>query len=305
MNGSKCQFGLTELAYHGHHLSSDDLQVSDKKVKAVTSAKPPSNAQEVRRFLGFAQYCAKFIPGFAPICEPMRELTHGDVDFQWGNHQQKAFDRIKHLLTSAHVLAYFKQNAKTRLITDASPVGLGAILAQEQEDGVYKPMYYLSRSLTPIERRYAQFEKEALGIIWAVEHFHLYLLGLHFEIITDHKPLVHAYKPMGRPPARVERYALRLQPYSFDIWHIVGKSNVADYLSRLPLDCGEDISYRITEEYVLLTVIAAVPLAMTPCDIERESEEDEELAEVRTARRTDKWSNVSVKFKHVKDELSC
>ena len=79
---------------------------------------------------------------------------------------------------------------------------------------------------------------------------------------------------------------------------------MTDYLSRLPLDCGEDISYRITEEYVRSTVIAAVPPAMTPCDIERESEEDEELAKVRTALRTDKWSNVSVKFKHVKDELS-
>ena len=136
VNGSKCQFGLTELAYHGHHLSSEGLQVSDEKVKAVTSAKPPSNIQEVRSFLGLAQYCAKFIPGFGTICEPIRELTRGDVDFQWGNQQQKAFDRIKQLLSSAPVLAYFKQDAKTRLITDASPVGLGAILAQEQEDGL-------------------------------------------------------------------------------------------------------------------------------------------------------------------------
>ena len=132
-------------------------------------------------------------------------------------------------------------------------------------------------SLTPVERMYAQLDEEALGIVWAVEYFHLYLLDLHFEIITDHKPLVHAYKPTGRPPARVERFALRLQPYSFDILHIDGKSNVADCLNRLPLDCGEDISYRIMKEYVRSTVIAAVPPAMTPCDIERESEEDKEL----------------------------
>ena len=115
----------------------EGLQVSDEKVKAVTSAKPPWNAQQVRSFPGLAKYCAKFNPGFATIYEPMRELTHGDVDFQWGNEQQKAFDIIKQLLTGAPVLAYLKQDARTRLITDASPVGLGVIVAQEQDDGLY------------------------------------------------------------------------------------------------------------------------------------------------------------------------
>ena len=101
--------------------------------------------------------------------------------------------------------------------------------------------HYTSRSLSATERRYSQFEREALGIIWVAEYFRLYLLGTHFEIQTDHKPLVSAYGPKGNPPARVQRFALRLQPYSYTMKHINGTSNIADFLSREPVDEPEDL----------------------------------------------------------------
>ena len=81
--------------------------------------------------------------------------------------------------------AYFKQGAETRLTTDASLVGVGAILEQRQEDGSYRPIYYASRKLSKVETRYSQFEREALAVRWACEKFYLYLYGINFEICTD------------------------------------------------------------------------------------------------------------------------
>ena len=149
----------------------------------------------MRSFLGLAQYCAKFVPGFATVTEPLWALTRGDKPFAWGDEQQKSFEKLKTLITRAPTLVEYRTGAETRLTTDASPVGLGCVLEQKAHDGSFRPVCYASRSLTKVERRYAQFEREALGVVWGVERFRLYLLGTHFEIRTDHKPLIHAYGP--------------------------------------------------------------------------------------------------------------
>ena len=74
-------------------------------------------------------------------------------------------------------MAFFKQGAETRITTDASPVGIAALLEQKQEDGQYRPVHYASRKLTPPESRYSQFEREALAVKWSCEKFFLYIHG--------------------------------------------------------------------------------------------------------------------------------
>ena len=151
-------------------------------------------------------------------------------------------------------LGYFDSAAKTRVITDASPAGLGAILVQEQ-NGEEWVICYASRSLTDMEKRCSQTAKEALGIVWACERLHMYLYGTDFEISTDHKPLEFIYSKKSQPSARVNRWVLRLQPYRFTVRHILGKENIADSLSRLTRSkastetCGLKISRRKTSKY--------------------------------------------------------
>jgi hypothetical protein len=114
---------------------------------------------------------------------------------------------------------------------DVSPIGLGTILLQDNDNVVC----YASRALTPVESRYSQTEREALAVTWACEHFDLYLRGLlHFTIITDHKPLETIWKKL-HPPLRIERWGLRLQPYKFTIHYSPGRENMADYMSRHPI----------------------------------------------------------------------
>ena len=295
---------MNKLLYMGHDQSAEGLHIDDFKVRAIIEAKPPASVAEVRSFLGLAQYCAKFVPNFSSVTDPLWELTRGDQPFQWGPRQQKAFEEVKSLITQAPTLVHYQRGAHTRLVTDASPVGLGAVLEQQQPDGQYRPVCYASRSLTAVEPRYAQFEKEALAVVWGVEHHHLYLLGTNFEIRTDHKPLVHAYGPNGSPPARVLRFALRLQPYNYTIKHIDGHSNVADYLSRQPIG-DEDICYHTaTEDFVRSTVLAAVPPALTAKEVEQASRTDLELTHVRQCITRNDWSDLPAEYRNVKEDLS-
>lgn len=139
---------------------------------------------------------------------------------------------MKKRLAKTETLGYFDSGAKTRVITDASPVGFGAILVQGQ-NGEERVICYASRSLTDVEKRYLQIEKEALGVVWACERLYMYLYGTDFEILTDHKLLKFIHSNKSQPSARVNRWVLRLQPYRSTIRHIPGKENIADSLSRL------------------------------------------------------------------------
>jgi hypothetical protein len=108
-------------------------------------------------------------------------------------------------------MAHFDPSAPTELRVGASPVGLGAILTETHGDEP-RPVAYASRTLTAVERRYFQTERETLAVVWGCERFHLYLHGTTFDIYTDHKPLEIIYSPTSKPPARIERWGLRLQP---------------------------------------------------------------------------------------------
>lgn len=108
--------------------------MSKRRVEAIVNVPRPQNQFELRSFLGYAQFCATFIPGFSTISSPLWDLTHTNKPWRWGTKEEEAFEEINNLLTNVPVMAYFTKDANTRLVTDASPVGLGAILEQQQED---------------------------------------------------------------------------------------------------------------------------------------------------------------------------
>ena len=131
----------------------------------------------------------------------------------WGELQQKAFKETKKLLSSTPVLALYDQKRPTRVSADASSFGLGAVLMQQDPNNQWRPVAYASKAMTPTEQRYAQVEKEALAITWGCERFLQYLLGLPFEIKTDHKPLVSLLgnKPIDELPLRVTPFFMFLE----------------------------------------------------------------------------------------------
>ena len=305
LNYDKCDIGVNSMVYMGDVLSGEGLKVSSERVKAIVEAPTPQSQSEVRSFLGSVQFCAKFIPNFATISSPLWDLTSKDVKWQWGAKESKAFQEIKDLLTRAPVMAYHRQGATTRPTTDASPVGVGAILEQKQEDGTYKPIYYASRKLSKVEVRYSQFEREALAVRWACEKFYLYLYGIKFEVCTDHKPLVTVLSAKSKPPsARIERWLLYLQQFQYTLTHIPGKDNAADVLSRLLVGSTQDEDNQETEDFAYSVASAAVPAALLPKQVETASANDPTLQIVRKAVTTGGWTQLSgTIYKAVKDEL--
>ncbi|GBP33889.1 Transposon Tf2-11 polyprotein [Eumeta japonica] len=151
---------------------------------------------------------------------------------------QSAFETVKRALESELALAHYDPRLSTALTVDASPTGLGAVLAQQQEDGSERVIAFASRALTPSERVYSQIQKEATAIIFGVKKFHQYLYGRAdpFVLKTDHKPLLSIFgNKKGIPEMtanRLQRYALFLSAYNYTVQYVRSANNVADYLSR-------------------------------------------------------------------------
>ena len=305
LNKDKCQFGVDKLVFMGHLLSNKGVGPAESKVTAVLNAREPKNASEVKSFLGLVTYSSRFIPDFSTVSAPLRELTKKNAPFVWGDEQKKSFNKLKELMSAAGVLGYYDIEAETQVIADASPVGLGAVLVQKQK-GEFRVICYASRSLSDVESRYSQTEKEALGLVWACERFHAYLFGTKFELLTDHKPLEFIYSTRSKPSARIERWVLRLQPYEYTVRHIPGKQNIADSLSRLlSTHTNESCEENIAEEYIRFVAKVATPVAMTTREIENASDNDPEMDAIRVCLLNGTWHKLEHKeYLPVRAELS-
>ena len=144
LNLSKYEFGVTQISVLGHVVDADGIKPDPKKCEAIKATPPSRNVSDFRSFLGTCGYVAKFIPNYANIVEPLRKLTRDKEKWSWKAEQTRAFEALKEALSCEPVLACFRLNAPTYVITDASPVVLGAILLQDQSQGERKPIAYIS-----------------------------------------------------------------------------------------------------------------------------------------------------------------
>ena len=185
LNRKKCVFRTNQISFFGVIFGANGISPDPEKVKAVREFSRPENVKDLRSFLGLTNYCARFIKDYAKICGPLRQLTHKEQPWIWSQSCEEAFRTLQEKLCDETVISYYDPCKAVTVQVDASPVGLGAILTQDDD----KVVSYGSRALTPVESRYSQTEREALGVVWACEYFDLYLRGLpHFIVITDHKP---------------------------------------------------------------------------------------------------------------------
>ncbi|CAL9692012.1 unnamed protein product [Knipowitschia caucasica] len=235
LNPSKCQWAKEEAKYLGYRLGRGEVRPQMDKVEAIRGCPRPRTKKEVRSFLGLAGWYRRFVPQFATIAAPLTALTMKDQrnPVVWNEDCETAFQALKSCLCSSPVLRSPDFEQRFLVQTDASAVGLGAVLAQG-DPGEERPVRYLSRKLLPRETRYSTVEKEGLAIKWALESLRYYLLGREFDLETDHRALTWM-NSMKDHNSRLTRWYLSLQPFQFQIRHRAGKTNVvADYLSRLP-----------------------------------------------------------------------
>jgi hypothetical protein len=165
LNGDKCAFSKRNLEFFGLIFGDHGVSPDPKKVESLKNAPPPQSAAEISSLLGMATFSARFIPDMATITEPLRRLTNKNTPFIWTEEQEEAMQKLQNALSSDTVMSYYDTNRDTYIWVDASPVGVGAILVQLDEDGNRKNVCYVSRSLKPTETRYSQIEREALAIV--------------------------------------------------------------------------------------------------------------------------------------------
>lgn len=235
---SKCLFRVTSMPWVGYIISADGSSPDPEHVKAITDLPPPVDKTGVKSLQAKVQFLRKFVPNMADIIRPITDLLRDNNEFVWQDPQKHAFEELKKILTSQPVLSHYDPNKYHRVASDASLVGLGCTLEQQEDNGDWKPVMYASRRLTETEARYAILEIEALGIVWACTKFHDYIAGKEFVILTDHKPLVTILgaKNLNEMSPRLQRLRLKLMPYSFTMEYVPGKEHhIPDLLSRNPL----------------------------------------------------------------------
>ena len=183
---------------------------------------------------------------------------HKDIGWQWSAEAEIAFNQSKKLLTNKDVLTHFDPKLKLILACDASPYGVGAVLAHKMSDGSERPIAFASRTLSETEKKYGQIEKEGLACVYGVKKFHCYLYGRKFTLQTDHKPLLTLFNgshPVSiQSSARIQRWALTLTAYEYEFSYKSAKNHMnADALSRLPLD-AVPVTTQIPPDLILLMV---------------------------------------------------
>lgn len=308
LNDAKCCYGVKSIEFLGHQLSCNGVKPLDKYVKTIESFREPVVVEEVQSFLGLVNYVGKWIPNLATLTEPLRELLKlklskgADISMHWHNNQREAFNALKRAMTQITRLGYYDPHDRTLVFADASPVGLGAVLVQHGPSGP-RIIAYGNKSLTDREKHYCQTEKEALALVWAVEHFDMYLFGKDsFELVSDHKPLEVIFGPKSKPCARIERWVLRLQSYNFKIVYSPGKKNIADSLSRLSSSTRSPMPFD-DESHINSVIEHSRPMAISLTELKQACEKDRELELVRNGVYQNSWDQSVSNYKIFEHEL--
>ncbi|XP_043213609.1 uncharacterized protein K02A2.6-like [Amphibalanus amphitrite] len=237
---SKCQFNLKEVTYLGWRISGTDLKPVPEKIEALLKMPEPKDVSELRTLLGSLNYYQRLIPNMATTLAPLHNLLKKEVKWKWSRECKRAVEEIQRVLSSDKVLMRYDPQMPIKLITDASSVGVGAVLVHVLSDGLERPVCYSSRTLTATEKKYSVLEKEALAVSFGIKKFHQYLYGRRFCLVTDNRALSMILNPHRELPslaaARMQRYALQLAAHSYEVeLRRTDAMGIADTLSRLPL----------------------------------------------------------------------
>eukprot|EP00731_Ephydatia_muelleri_P032647 Em0024g191a len=306
VNLPKCRFFQESLEFLGHNVSSEGIRPTKERVEGIQNAAVPRNKSELKSFLGLMTYNARFLPALSSVLHRLYQLLKKDEKWGWTACHEKAFKEAKRLVCEVVTLVHYDVEKPVKVYCDASSYGVGACLVHVI-GGQEKPIAYASRTLSQAEMKYAQIEREALAIVFAVKKFHQYVYGREFVLVTDHKPLCTIFgHDKGIPTlaaARMQRWAIILGAYQYKIEYIPGSENVcADCMSRLPAQAtvakGNDI---------LAMDVSSLPVTAT--DISKGTRTDKDLSTVLQFVRHGKWpSSLAESYKPYfrrQNELSC
>ena len=263
LRADKCQLFKKEVKYLGRIVSKDGYRMDDSNIAAVTHFKEnhPNTVGDLRRLLGMLGQFRRFIQDYSKIARPLFDLLEkpkvigsdspskttpakdnksqlpSTQHISFGKEQITALHKLIDAITSFPILAYPDFSQPFSLFTDASKIGLGAILYQKQ-NGIFKVIGYASQTVTGAAKHYNSGKLEFMALKWAItEAFHEYLYyANNFTVFTDNNPLTYVLTT-AKLNGHGQRWVNELANYNFNVCYRPGKVNKeADCLSRMPLD---------------------------------------------------------------------
>ena len=233
LKSGKCRFKQPEVKLLGFIISAAGIRADPDKVEAITQSLPPQNKTDVRSFLGAVGYNRKLINNYAQLEKPLREVTKQNKPFKWTSVEQDAFDRLKAALISSDVMAHPDPNKAYKLFTDASGYALGGILVQVDDDGIERPIQYVSKAFDKRQMLWPAIQREGFALVFCIKKLQPYLHGAEFRCYTDHKPLRSLFTNENKNTS-IQKWSIYLSEMGAKISYHEGRKNTrADWLSRL------------------------------------------------------------------------
>jgi len=234
LNLSKCIFLQKKISFLGFEISAKGFSPEQKGLEIINNFQEPKNKRQLQQFLGICNYYRQFNVRHSISVDALRELLRKEVGWNWTQVHTSAFKTIKEDFSRCITLKHIIPGVPFRLQTDASDHGIAGILYQVDEIGDHNVVGIVSRCLSRLEMKYTTTEKELLVIIYSIGKFRVYLIGRHFEIVTDHRSLTFLQSASFQS-GRIMRWILLLQQYTFSVTYCRGIDNVvADFFSRNP-----------------------------------------------------------------------
>uniref|UniRef100_A0A2N9FG65 Integrase catalytic domain-containing protein n=1 Tax=Fagus sylvatica TaxID=28930 RepID=A0A2N9FG65_FAGSY len=218
MNPLKCAFGVSAGKFLGFLVHQRGIDVDPAKASAIATMKPPTTHKELKSFLGKLSYIRRFIPGLAAVTSAFAPLLKKGASFHWSTECQEAFEKVQDIMTKLPTVCAPISGKPLRLYLASNSRAIGALIAQENDNGVEQPIYYVSRTLKDAESRYSGAERSCLALIYASQRLRHYFLA--------HKVHFHSMRLLAETPTAIKSQA------------------IADLLAQFP---GEDNSF-ITDE---------------------------------------------------------
>ena len=244
-NKKKSSLFADEIHFLGHTISSRGVEPGQSKVDKILASRTPRSASDIKEFNGLVNYIGQFIPGLSEWSTVLSGLTKKNVPFKWEPIHEEAFLNIKRLAKNTPICKPINHDSPlpVMMVADASNRGLGGYYGQGEDFKTMVPAGFHSRAFNPAEKNYPIHDKEMLAIVDCLKKFAPQLIGIKFDILTDHAPLTH-WKTQKDLSARQIRWNEVLSRFDAEIRHIPGITNsAADALSRYPyVQSKEDLS---------------------------------------------------------------
>ena len=237
---SKSNIGFTEVEFFGYNIKKDYYELTEERKAVINDIPFPQATTQMRSFLGACLFFQSFVPNYAQLAAPLNDMIRNDFVWdqsKWTRDYEDDFRKLKAACNASFKLAFPDFSKRWILRTDASKVGCGGVLLQEEEvedEKILRPVFFVSRKFSSSAQNWSTIQQEAYGIYYTMHKLQDYLMGKYFEVETDHNNLRWIEASLN--PAIV-RMRIFMQGYHFDVRHIPGKLNIAaDYLSRYHID---------------------------------------------------------------------